>query len=39
MKISGGVGIRLLVEGLVIRLDVAGSGEGGEVQMFFGQTF
>ncbi len=39
MKFSGGVGIRLMVEGLVIRLDVAGSGEGGEVQMFFGQTF
>ena len=39
MKVSAGAGVRMLVEGLVIRLDVAGSEEGGEVQMFFGHTF
>ncbi len=39
MKISAGAGVRLSVAGLVIRLDVAGSDEGGEVQMFFGHTF
>jgi len=38
-KVSVGAGVRLLVEGLVIRVDAAGSDEGGEVQMFFGQTF
>jgi hypothetical protein len=39
MKFSAGAGVRLLVEGLVIRLDVAGSEEGSEVQMFFSHTF
>ena len=39
MKVSAGAGLRLSVAGLVIRVDLAGSDEGGEVQMFFGHTF
>ena len=39
MKTSVGIGMRLSVSGLIIRVDAAGSTEGGELQMFFGQTF
>jgi hypothetical protein len=35
MKVSAGVGARAFVEGLVIRVDLVASEEGGEVQMFF----
>lgn len=39
MKWSLGGGIRLLVEGLVVRIDYAVSDEQSEIQMFIGQTF
>jgi hypothetical protein len=39
MKFTFGGGLRVSVEGLIIRLDVAGSDEGGEVQMFIGHAF
>lgn len=39
MKFTLGSGLRISVEGLIIRLDVAGSDEGGEVQMFIGHAF
>lgn len=39
IKVSAGAGLRMSVAGLVIRVDLAGSDEGGEVQMFFGHTF
>ena len=39
MKVSAGAGIRVMVEELVIRVDLAGSEEGGDFQMFIGHTF
>jgi hypothetical protein len=39
IKVTAGAGLRLSVAGLVIRVDLAGSDEGGEVQMFFGHIF
>lgn len=39
MKFSFGVGIRMSVRGLIVRVDLAGSEEGGEIQMFIGHTF
>jgi hypothetical protein len=39
MKFSAGGGIRLSVMGLIVRVDLAGSEEGTEVQMFIGHTF
>lgn len=39
MKLTVGAGVRALVQGLVIRVDVAASEEGGEVQMFFNHPF
>jgi hypothetical protein len=39
MKVSVGAGIRLQVEGLIIRVDGAASEEGASAQMFFGHTF
>ncbi|WNC67578.1 BamA/TamA family outer membrane protein [Thalassotalea nanhaiensis] len=39
MKVSVGAGLRVSVSGLIIRIDAAGSEEGGELQMFFGHTF
>lgn len=39
MNYTAGAGVRLLVEGLVIRIDIAGSSEGAQTQMFFGHTF
>ena len=36
MKVSVGAGIRVSVEGLIVRADSAVSEDGGEVQMFFG---
>ena len=39
MKFTFGAGLRVSVEGLIIRMDVAGSSEGGEVQMFLGHAF
>lgn len=39
MKWDGGLGIRLLAKGLVVRIDMAASGDGGSVQMFVGQPF
>ena len=39
MKFTFGGGLRISVEGLIIRLDLAGSEEGAEVQMFIGHAF
>lgn len=39
MKFSFGGGVRISVEGLIIRVDLAASREGGEVQMFIGHAF
>jgi hypothetical protein len=39
MKWTVGGGVRALVHGLVIRVDIGASEEGGEVQMFFTQPF
>ena len=39
MKFSFGGGLRISVEGLIIRLDLAASEEGGAVQMFIGHAF
>lgn len=39
MKWTIGAGARIHVEGVTIRIDVAGSEEQAEVQMFIGQTF
>ena len=39
MKFSFGGGVRISVEGLIIRADLAASKEGGEVQMFIGHAF
>jgi len=39
VKASIGAGLRVSVSGLIIRVDLAGSEDGGEAQMFFGQTF
>ena len=39
MKFSFGGGVRISVEGLIIRVDLAGSKEGAEVQMFIGHAF
>jgi hypothetical protein len=39
MKFTFGGGVRISVEGLIIRVDLAGSEEGGEVQMFIGHAF
>ena len=39
MKWDAGVGVRLDVEGVVVRLDVARGEEDTEVQMFIGHTF
>jgi hypothetical protein len=39
MKVSLGAGFRVMVDNLVIRVDAAGSEEGGQVQMFFSHTY
>ncbi|MBE9532582.1 MAG: hypothetical protein IMF04_00535, partial [Proteobacteria bacterium] len=39
MKWTLGAGVRLMVEGVTVRLDIATSEEQGNVQMFIGQTF
>ena len=39
MKFSFGAGVRLSVRGLIVRVDLAGSEEGAEIQMFIGHTF
>ena len=39
MKWDGGVGIRAMLKGLVVRIDVAGSSEGGSVAMMVSQPF
>ncbi|MBW1852649.1 MAG: hypothetical protein JRJ15_14750 [Deltaproteobacteria bacterium] len=39
MKWSLGAGLRLLVQGLVVRVDLATSEEQSEIQMFIGHTF
>lgn len=39
MKFTFGAGLRVSVEGLIIRMDLAGSDEGGEIQMFIGHAF
>ncbi len=39
MKWSVGAGVRIMVEGVIVRIDVATSDEQAEVQMFIGQTF
>jgi hypothetical protein len=39
MKWDAGVGLRAMVKGLVVRLDLAGSREGTSIQMMVGQPF
>ena len=39
MKWSAGIGARIMVEGVIVRVDFATSEEQSEVQMFIGQTF
>jgi hypothetical protein len=39
MKWSLGAGARIMVEGVIVRVDFATSEEQSEVQMFIGQTF
>ena len=39
MKWNAGVGFRLNVEGVIVRLDVAKGEEETEIQMFIGHTF
>ena len=39
MKWDGGVGFRAMLKGLVVRIDVAGSSEGGSVAMMVSQPF
>jgi hypothetical protein len=39
IKVTAGAGIRASMSNLVIRVDLAGSDEGVEVQMFFGHIF
>jgi outer membrane protein assembly factor BamA len=39
MKWDAGVGLRAMVKGLVVRLDLAGSREGSSIQMMVGQPF
>lgn len=39
MQVDGGIGLRLLAKGLVLRLDFAASDEGSRVQMMVGNPF
>ncbi len=39
MKVTVGAGFRVMLSDLVLRVDAAGSEEGGEVQMYFGHTY
>lgn len=39
LKWDAGLGLRLMAKGIVVRLDVAGSPEGGGVSMMVGHPF